>query len=213
MNLVTLRKTFALIATYTTLIPIAAGLYNFKFLDKNFRLLLYYMILSFITDQVSLFYFFSQANNMAYINVFVLIEPLVLMYVLYQWELKTPARKNDVYFLMIAIIIFWIYEAFLVKDPNGMTGIFMPMKIFSTVNGALIAVFSSVRLLRVVDSSIDLLKNPRFWAITGIFMYSTCSLIVISTNFLVPKSAWILFNITNIIFYLIITKGFLVCRK
>lgn len=213
MDFALLRKIFPLVATYTTLLPIVAGLFNFRFLDFNFRLLLYYFILSFAIDQFSWFYFISGVNNMAYINVFVLIEPLVFIYILYQWNLSRPSRKNDVCFLMAAIIIFWVYEAFFVIDKNGLQGIYMPMKIFSTVNGAVIAVFSSVRLLRLVDQSADLKTNPRFWAISGIFIYCTCSLIVISTNLLVPKSAWILFNITNIIYYLILTKAFLVCRK
>lgn len=213
MELSELRKVFPLIAIYTTLIPISIAVYNFKYLDISMKLILAYLTISFAIDQVTWFYFISMRNNMPIINCFVLLEPMIFIYILYHWELVKPENIKHSYILMLLVLAFWMNQAFFSYDSNGAMGIYGPMLIFSTFIGGFNSVLSSTRLLRLVSRVNNLKVNYRFWTISGIFFYCTCTLIVVSTNYLVPKSAWILFNITNIIYYLILANAFITCRK
>lgn len=149
-------------------------------------------------------------NNIVYINCFMLFEKCLLVFLLYKWNLKNEKRRTDSYLLILLFIILWIYYAFFCSGNNGRLGIYNQLNVYGTLTASIIAVLAAVRVIRIVEMGKEILMSPVFWALTAIFVYSSVSLIVISTVFLMPQSAWILFQMTNVIYFLILTKAFLV---
>jgi hypothetical protein len=114
---------------------------------------------------------------------------------------------------MLLFVVLWINYAFFSLRNNGMLGIYNQLNVYGTITAAIIAILAAVRLIRIVELGKEISMSPVFWALTAIFVYSSISLIVLSTVFLMPQSAWILFQISNIIYFLILTKAFLVARN
>lgn len=205
-----LKSIFIYFTIYLTLLPLGIGLYYYKKTDLGLKLLLVYLALSFVVDQIALHYFLKTANNMIYINLFLLFEKCLLLFLLFYWNMPNKKRIIDCYLLLLLFIILWIYYAFFTSSADGKSGIYNQLNVFGTLTSAIIVILAAVRVIRIVEEGLEISKNPIFWSITAIFVYAAISLIVISTVFLMPKNAWSLFLITNIIYYLFLTKAFLV---
>ena len=204
------KSIFIYFTIYLTLLPLGIGLFYFKKTDPGLKLLLVYLALSFFVDQIALQYFLKSVNNMLYINLFVLFEKCLFIYLLFYWNLSGKKRRLDFFLLELFIIALWTYYAFFTHTATGKPGIYNQLNVFGTLTSAIIVILAAVSVIRIVEVGSELFKNPVFWSVTAIFIYAAISLIVISTVFLMPKNAWSLFLIANIIYYLFLTKAFLV---
>ena len=204
------KSIFIYFTIYLTLLPLGIGLFYFKKTDPGLKLLLVYLALSFFVDQIALQYFLKSVYNMLYINLFVLFEKCLFIYLLYYWNLSGKKRRLDFFLLELFIIALWTYYAFFTHTATGKPGIYNQLNVFGTLTSAIIVILAAVSVIRIVEVGSELFKNPVFWSVTAIFIYAAISLIVISTVFLMPKNAWSLFLIANIIYYLFLTKAFLV---
>ena len=204
------KSIFIYFTIYLTLLPLGIGLFYFKKTDPGLKLLLVYLALSFFVDQIALQYFLKSVNNMLYINLFVLFEKCLFIYLLFYWNLSGKKRRLDFFLLELFIIALWTYYAFFTHTATGKPGIYNQLNVFGTLTSAIIVILAAVSVIRIVEVGSEQFKNPVFWSVTAIFIYAAISLIVISTVFLMPKNAWSLFLIANIIYYLFLTKAFLV---
>lgn len=197
------------IAIYATLLPLLIGIVNFDRLTYVFKLLMFYLLLSFVSDQICLTYFVRHVNNMVIINSFILVEKIILLVLLFYWP-NAKQKPKLLLLILSTLIIFWLYAAIWCRTDKGVLCIYAQMPLFSTITSSVIAIYAAYKLFVIVEEATEISKNAVFWAVTSIFVYSSITLIVVSTVYLMPKQAWVFYNISHIIFCLLLTKTFLV---
>ena len=146
---------------------------------------------------------------MVVVNVFILLEKVILFSLIANWPKPIKERWKLIFGLLL-LIVFWAYSALLTQNEKGSLGIFEQMPVFNTVVSSVIAIFAAVKLFIIVEEASIISKNAVFWGVTSIFVYTSITLIVVSTVFLMPKQAWLFYNISHIIFCLLLTKTYLV---
>ncbi len=203
-----IQHTIRILATFTTLIPIGAGLLRYKTAGKIFRLFLYFLIFGFLTDLLVWQLMEVSRNASFYLFIFFpLAEALFLL-----WFIKvtnaSPIISKICNILFIFMIPFWLCDHFVFNTGEELNAV------FDTSYEIIISILSAYSLLKLAETETELKKMPIFWFQLGIFIY--CFTTFFLSGFLgtsIMQSIWFIHNLINLIVYLLFTKAFLSISK
>lgn len=203
-----IQHTIKIIATFTTLIPIGAGVLRYKTAGTIFRLFLLFLVYGFLTD------FFvwqlmevSRPASFFLFIVFSLAEALFLL-----WFVKvinaTPVITKICNILSVCMIPFWICAHYVFHNSEQYSAL------FDTSYLIIISILSAYTLLKLAEEKSDLQKLPVFWFMLGIFFY--CFTTFFLSGFLesaLLQKIWFIHNLINLMVYIVFTIGFLTISK
>ncbi len=208
MDIKEVQHTIRLLATFTTLMPIVAGLLRYKTAGKIFRLFLYFLVYGFLTDV--LVWQLMDVSRDASFYLFILFPLAEALFLL--WFMKatntSPVITKICNILMVLMIPFWICVHFIFNSGEQLNAV------FDTSYEIIISILSAYSLLKLAESQTELKKLPIFWFQLGIFIY--CFTTFFLSGFLgtdLLQRIWFMHNLINLIVYLLFTKAFLTISR
>lgn len=208
----TLKFPILMASVFATVIPIAIGFFRYKYLSKENKILLYYLVVYFLLDLDSLWLNLNRKSNIFNFNFSELLEISVICYVFFQLNTTKIKRIFTTLLFFVCIIIgIWKFD-------------FVEFSYFPyTINrlSYLVLVFTYFDTLLAETSVKNILIHSPFWLCAGLIIYSTGSLLIFlfgkqifSIN--APDELFIQFytlvSIINIIFRLLLGVSFFVSK-
>jgi hypothetical protein len=198
------------LSSFSILFPLAAALYGFRRLNFEMKLLGYFFILSAFVDVTLLITASFHANNLWLLNIFMLIEAAVYLFICARW-LHSEKLFRSVMVLFVLYFLFWIYTTFV----SGSFTEFNDKE--KTLKGILLVLISGYLLIRISqEETIYLTRDYRFWVLSGILLYFLIGVIVFTTaNYVLENHvkamyySWSIHSVINIISNLLFAYGFL----
>lgn len=202
-----LRHVINVIATFTFLIPITAGVLKFKFASNHIRLLFYLLVYGFITDLVVWQLLdISRSTSLLLFNMYGLVESTILFLFIRMTSESEVVKKICI--LLIALAIpswFIIYFSYQDEQPH--------MATFDTSYNIAVAFLTGFALLKLGEKEISLKTLPMFWMFLGLFVFSFCTFFISSLlETELRQKIWFIHNLIAFISYLIFAKGFLTIK-
>jgi hypothetical protein len=202
MNDRSLHHLINIIATFTLLIPISAGISKYKYADFKCRLFLFFLVYGFITDLI-VWLLLDSARGVSYFffNFYNLVESLFLFWYIMVTNESTTIKKICRILLILAIPA-WLISYLENTEKH--------MATFSTAYDILLTFLIGYALLKMGEKAVVLTKEPTFWFFLGIFIYCFCTFFISSLmETELRQKIWFIHNIINFVSYLILAKGFL----
>jgi len=102
-------RTLFTIATFSQLIPVVIGVINFRFIDKNLKVFLFYLFVAVIVGLTSLLLVYFKKENIWMLHIFTIVEFLILS-LMYRIWIDDKRFKNviSVFILIFSIGIILI---------------------------------------------------------------------------------------------------------
>lgn len=148
------------------LFPFISGLVRLRVMSRLYRPFLLLITLAVITEVVNyvLIHFYRQGNSIV-INIYSLVESLLIIAQFYYWRLHSRTRRWYPYFGALCIII-WITE-------NLLTGSVWEIGTIFRVSSAFVVVILSINEINylLINDNKSLLKNSRFLICAGFLIY------------------------------------------
>jgi hypothetical protein len=162
---------FAYISFFSCLIPIFAGVLKFRSVDQGAKLVIYLLSFGFFIDLFSFWPIFGYKIIPLFSHVYVLIEFVIVLSIVYFWQHSKRVRKT-IRLIMGAFPLFWI-AAKLTFEPFN-----MPCIITSSVSAIVLILAAAYTLFIVFENSDgSLLKNQKFWILLSYIFYFSGSLL------------------------------------
>ena len=174
MNEHSLKHLINIIATFTLLIPIAAGLMKYKIAEGYLRIFFFLLIYGFITD-VLIWQLKNVSKSTAFViyNAYDLVESTVLFSLIRKTSDNITVKRICLILILIAIpswsIIFFSYHD---EQPH--------MVPFDTSYNIAVAFLTGFVMLKLSEKEISLKEKPLFWILLGLFIYSFSTFFVSS---------------------------------
>src|SRR5258706_3424851 len=207
---------FIKLSQATVLFPVLLGIINFKKLNKPFRILLFFFILSILFEiQASLLkpiYY----NNMPGLHLFTVCEFIFLSLVYYYHFSKNSVLSRFIILNTCLFLLAASFDAFIINgilEPNNLSRTYSSI---SLVTMSLIFFYSFFKN----DYEFYSWQYPMFWFNTGVLIYFALNLFYFMlNNYLVEHAYSIAYNsmrvhaAINIISNLLYAKSFLCFSK
>lgn len=204
MNEHSLRHVINIIATFTLLIPIAAGIMKYKIAGTYYRLFLWLLMYGFLTD----FFIWqlkdtSRSTSLFLFNIYDLVESIILFTFIRMTSENTTIKKICLILIWLAIPAwFIIYLSYNDEQPH--------MSAFDTCYNIAVAFLSGYAMLKLSEKEISLKQRSLFWILLGMFIFSFSTFFISSLmETELFKKVWFFHNFIAFITYLIFAKGFL----
>ena len=197
------------LSSASILLPAAVSFYYFPKLNSELKLLSVFFGIGVVTEAIVLSTSYFQVNNLWLINIFVLLEGFVLMYLIGKWF-------DSKRLFLVSMFLFVIYGIFWFITSLVSGNIFEFNRHEKTAKAIVLVLLSGTLLIRLsMNEQIDLLKDYRFWMTSAVLIYFAVTLIVYSTASLMLNVSHYLMHYTwsihsgiNIIANLLFTHGF-----
>ncbi len=204
---------FLYISSFSGILPLLVGIYAYKYLKRDMKILLIYFALSFIVEIIAVY--IAQVlhkHNIWLYNIFMIIEYSFFMVVISLWQKNKSIKKILQFSIPIFILIGIITQIYL-ESLNQFNNLTRPIEsiIFTLVASFTLSRFS------LEYSGQSLLKNHRFIILVGILIYfagNTFLFALMGNELSIVKSYYfIIHSCLNIFAYLIFTWGFYCFRN
>jgi hypothetical protein len=200
-----------LLSVFSIVLPVGAGFIKLKLLEKEYRFLFAFFILSCAVDIIALQMSMNRENNLALGNIFYLVECFSWSIILLQW-LPSKALRITIFIFLAAYLVVWYLTSLFEKGDLEKFNSFA-----RTIEGFAFVFFSCFLLITVsTDTREVIFKNPKFWFGSGLLIYFSVNLIVFGTvNYILSNHAqimnntWMIHSFTNIFANLLFAIGFL----
>jgi len=147
-------------------LPILAGLFGYKHLGRDMRIFWIMMIITMITEIVTLIMAFMGLNNNWVHNVFLPIESTLFTYVLAGW-LSKRSEKKVVYISLVTFISLHSYLAVFILDNKQMN------TVTSTLMCIYYAILASYTIFQIQKADYGAIyQDYRFWICGALLFYS-----------------------------------------
>lgn len=193
-------------------IAMIIGVFTFKKLSRDLRIIFYYSITSSIIGSLMTYLSLININNTVYYNSFSILEFAFLSFALWINQKHNIYKWIGIIGGIILIILFTI--SFLEKS-------LIYNNTLRLAEASLLIILAIIYLVRIFgDSFLSIAKDPFKYVMVGIFTYFSSSILILSagnqTQLFTPQQLIILFNI-NAIFYtlmvLLISISFIKCYR
>lgn len=152
-------------SNFSVLSPFILGIASFRYLNKEERHFYYYISISLITELLLFITTEFHLRNHYVVNVFALIETIMLLSFLYASTLKEKHSKYILPFVPI-YVIFWCYCIASDGISTVNSKLFLAKSLLLII-GSLYSLF----VLFLLDTSFQISKQSQFWIGIGIFSY------------------------------------------
>lgn len=197
--------TLAIAAILANLLPIFCGLYWYTHVKKEFKLFLYFLMISFIFSMMMMLFSFRGNNNMFVLHFYTLFELIFIVYILSQWQNRIRSRIL-LLLTYIPFLIIWLIVKIFIEDPTNFDNI------SSSLSSAIITVISAYTLLGLVKDWGKPIENAVFLIVSGFLIYFSGNLVLFALSATVLSSSWVIHNGLAIVSDLFYTGGFLALR-
>lgn len=202
-------QTVLKIAEYLTItVPIIcltgtiAGLYYFRYLKKEQKILFYLLIYSILNETFSYILAKTTGSNLIFISIYGIVEFVLIYYYLY---LQSDKISKKIALFILPILFFNIYEFYKIDYLN--------FELFQTYSKSVNSIFLLITVIIII---IQKLKNDTFDLSNKLFLALPCFLAInailflpinILINFMDIRVfiVWIINTINIAVFFLIIT--------
>jgi hypothetical protein len=206
----------SVLVPWSILLPVAIGLFKFKVLPKNARIIWYYLLVSAIVNFSASFIGRTlHLNNLPLIHIYTAIEG-----VMFCWYYKTTlqAAKNSFLFLLLPVlfVLFCIINALF----------FQSIYTYSSYSRSLEAIMCILFALNyfarmaTTNNNKKIISLPAFHFNAGIFLYfSGAFMLFVFSNFIFNLSdpdyyiIWVIHAGFVLCMYLFFSAAFLLCKK
>jgi hypothetical protein len=200
----------AYVSLFSTAIPILAGIYKVRFVDRGMKILFYYLIAAFAADIFLMWFVKGKQLNLGLVHAYYLVEYLFIMSIISNWQ-ESSGMKKLFQVLLLLYVLFW-FCAKITFEP--LTGLY---SLTASVSLVLLALSAGYTLFMVIGNRVQLLfSHQRFWVLLSFVLYFTGTLMLVALQgilihysiedlFLTASINWSLKILFNILF----TVGFL----
>jgi hypothetical protein len=159
-------KNFYFLLSLVVLFPWIAGLIRFKHMQRMYRPFILLITVAVLTEIVSRILIAYYKNNLIAINIYSLIECLLIITQFYFWRYHSRTRRWYPYFGLLCIVI-WIADNLI---PGRLT---QDVGTIFRVSAAFVVVILSINEINflIIHENRNLLKNARFLICTGWLIY------------------------------------------
>lgn len=197
-------------AIISCLFPVSMYIFRFKKLEGAIVLLAIYFLIVAGVETAGIILASMHKSNLALLNIFSLIEGIILLQVIRKLT-NSPKAKIVLLLFMIVYILFWAYTTIFIISIDK----------FNTIENVLKGIFlilgSGFLLLQTSQNGeLNLTQNWTFWFLAGILIYFSLTLVVYySSSFVfndnksVMKLIWNINLIAVIIANSLFSYGFL----
>jgi hypothetical protein len=209
MSLPVLITYLLMLVSLSTLI---VGLICSKYFKQSLKYLLFLVVISNISDVVSLVFAFERINNSLIINLYSVVE--IVFYILIYWKSFDSDRPNwtiltACLLTFMAVVAELIWGDVLVEPSN----ILMVNSSFSILLMSLFWYYTELKEIKYEN----ILREPFFWVNSASLIYFASSLFLfLFSNYIFAISIvrlWTIHNVLHIIYFILITTGFWTQRR
>lgn len=197
---------FTLLIIYwmSLLVPVIIGVYGYRRLRPEMKLLLGLFAFALFIDILSYFVASAGRSNNWLHYLYFPVECAIIALIFTRWQTNSLARKLIV-FAAAFIILFHVISAIFLVDIRYLNSYAM------TLLCLFYAVLSSYSLYELQRDDIGtLFEDYRFWVSAALFLYSGAELVYFAFNNIFLKSGlWYAHILVNIVTYAIFTVGFI----
>lgn len=136
-----------------------------RILDKSIRVILFLLIINFISDLYGLYSIVNRLANFTSFNIFILIETISI-YLFFSKISTNSFIKKTILILLSIFIIFWCYQ--FLKYGHKVFLLNCAILEYTTV---LILVINYYFEQIIKGNSIYVYSKPRFWIVSAYFVY------------------------------------------
>jgi len=194
-------------SSLSVLLPSIGAVLIWRYSSQEIRLLSFLFWFATIIELLNLLQINAGRDNIWIINIYSLIEGMLLLYLFGIWHLS-KISKNAIWLALISYMLFWSYST-LDNIHQFNTG-------EKTFKGILLAIASGMFLLQFsFRENIILQQHYRFWFASAILFYFSLTVIVFTTanyilknNIHAMKYGWQVHSYINIISNIMFANGF-----
>jgi hypothetical protein len=196
------------LSTLSILIPLGASLYKYRLLTAELKVLSWLFIFASTVEVINFIQFRSGINNLWIINIYVLVEGAIYLYVIGRWFdsvklFRLTMALFAAYFIVWACTVFVSHGFFELNNQE------------KTLKGILLIILSGYLLIRIsMEDSITMTQDFRFWILSAMLIYFSLTEVIFATASFVLENqpavhyAWAFHSIINIISNLLFAIGF-----
>lgn len=191
--------------------PFLLSVVRYNRLSKALKIITWYLMLSVLTQAVSLFLWKKSINNLPVLHVFTVLE-FILLFAYYSFQSKPLLTRFWFYAILVLFLLFALLDAFVLENLQS-------FNIYSRSLEAFIFIGCSVhwfiRSLTIESKAIIPDQNALKYMNAGFFIYFSGSLILFAfSNYInhlgrpLLMNIWTLHTLLLIVLYLFILTGF-----
>ena len=215
MNYKIIYEILAHISSTSVLIPLFISILNFKTFNNTLKVLFFYLCISCLTELISFIMAHQKTNNTIVFLIFTVIEYGSFI-TLYFFEIRTKAFKMFYFFMLFLFSGIFTLNLFYFGGIDR-------IDTFSSTAESIILLFTSIYYFYYILNNLQIPKLNRFyffWINSAILIYFSMSLClflfsayILQSDQSILRPLWIIHNISNICFNLLIAKGIWVKKQ
>jgi hypothetical protein len=204
---------------YMTILSICfvVGIANYKYFTIELRLIFLLILITFFVEWLGFYnqHLIQKPISNAYLYTFYSPLEFILIGSYFYKLLQNPFQKKVIIVLFISVLVFFYFDLFdEYKGDNANYQFYLLPNLYFS----LFSIFYFRKLL-MFDIEFSLRTNPNFWIVTGmLFFYSGFFFLSGFINFIakqdkdLAQKLFTINHILNIIYYSLITYGF-ICQR
>ncbi len=193
--------TLDLISGGTATLPMVAGLYIFRKLKLEMRILSLFFVLLVLVEAYCFYQAYNYGNTMWVFRFYTPAEYSFLVLVFSFWQKRAFLRRMLLYSIPLFVLIFLGSESFLATSNNF-------DNFTASLESVLLVAISAFTLLGInQEDKGNILGDPRFWVGTAVLIYFAGNLMIFGLS--KEITFWWTHNSLNISANLLFSGGFL----
>jgi hypothetical protein len=189
----------------SSLVPLGAGLYFFRRLDIEMKILTIFFSFALIVEIIGFYLSFNRISYIWLIHLYTLLEYSLLMLIFSYWQKDNVLRRN----LRLSIGFFafiWIGAKMFMENLSYWDNYTASLESVLLVGVSAYTLFELSK-----ENRTSLYKEPRFWVCGAVLVYFTGNLMVFALINIITID-WPIHSLLNIVANLFYTGGFLCSR-
>ncbi|MEE9190156.1 MAG: hypothetical protein V3U16_05245 [Candidatus Neomarinimicrobiota bacterium] len=183
-------------------LPVVFGWRAYGKLERGFKLLLLYVLVSFLSNIIALLIGYFYGSNYFFMHFYTLLEYSLVILVFSNWQQDKVLKKT----LLISIpiyVILWIIAKITIENFSELDSY------TASLSAGIFIIIATITIIRLpFQSSRPLPQSPIFWASVAFLIYSGGIFFLYALTKVPTRQIWAIQNIVVIIHYLILTFTF-----
>lgn len=191
--------------------PFLLSVVRYNRLSKALKIITWYLMLSVLTQAISLFLWKKSINNLPVLHVFTVLE-FILLFAYYSFQSKPLLTRFWFYAILVLFLLFALLDAFVLENLHSFNIYSRSLEAFIFI-GCTVHWF--IRSLTIESKVIFREQNALKYMNAGFFIYFSGSLILFAfSNYInhlgrpLLMNIWTLHTLLLIVLYLFILTGF-----
>ena len=191
--------------------PFLVSVVRYNRLSRALKIIAWYLMLSVVTQVVSLFLWKKSINNLPVLHVFTVLE-FFLLFAYYSFQSKPLLTRFWFYLILVLFLLFALLDAFVLENLQSFNIYTRSLEAFIFIG---CSVHWFIRSLTIESKVIFPEQNALKYMNAGFFIYFSGSLILFAfSNYInhlgrpLLMNIWTLHTLLLIVLYLFIFTGF-----